>query len=417
MVVISLIFLLKLKNAPIRAQVSHPNIVVIMTDDQDTDSMPAMRKLLSYPEGSWINFKNAFANDSICCPARSTVLSGQYSHTTGVTGNNQGAAFKDGNTLPVWLDNAGYRTGLIGKYLNGYPWTKGTGYVPPGWDYFKESKTISGKNTDTYSDLAVDFVNTSTTPFFLYLAYNAPHYPATVPTRYANTDVYVPPHSPNFNEADVSDKPKWVKKLPLLTSTNIQTWDKERVASQKEIMAIDDGVQRVVDTLKAKGQLDNTMIIFLADHGYSWGSHRYYHKHCEFEECSRMPLLIRYPGLTANRDETRLVSNVSIAGAIAEYAGVTPGLTQETNSLIPLLTNTATSWNEDLLLEYNGTGSRSFWGIRAPGWKYIEYTKTGEKGLYDLTNDPYELENRANQSAYTTTQADLASRLRTLRGL
>src|SRR5687768_7139448 len=103
------------------------NVIIIMTDDQNIDSLPVMRKLMSYPEGSWINFTNAITNDSICCPARATVLTGQYAHVTGVTSNSNGHLLNDANTLPVWLDNAGYRTGLLGKYLNGFPWDKGAG--------------------------------------------------------------------------------------------------------------------------------------------------------------------------------------------------------------------------------------------------------------------------------------------------
>ena len=103
------------QSQPRAGPTAHPNIVLIMTDDQNVDSLPVMRKLMAFPEGSWINFTNAYANHSICCPARATVLTGQYARTTGVTGNDKGENLNDTNTLPVWLDNAGYRTGLIGK--------------------------------------------------------------------------------------------------------------------------------------------------------------------------------------------------------------------------------------------------------------------------------------------------------------
>jgi arylsulfatase A-like enzyme len=157
---------------------------VIMTDDQNVDSLPVMRKLMRFPEGSWVQFTNAIANDSICCPARATVLTGQNSHHTGVTSNSLGHRLNDANTLPIWLDAAGYRTGLVGKYLNGYPWTKGSGYVPPGWDYFKAS---GSGNADARTSLAVDFITTSASPFFLYLAYGDPIGPRrrchAMPTR------------------------------------------------------------------------------------------------------------------------------------------------------------------------------------------------------------------------------------------
>jgi N-acetylglucosamine-6-sulfatase len=353
---------------PTSAPVSRPNVVIIMTDDQNVDSLPVMRKLMRYPEGSWVKFNNAFTNDSICCPSRATILTGQYSHITGVISNETGYKLNDANTLPVWLNNAGYRTGLIGKYLNKFPWDKGEGYIPPGWDYFKESKI---GNTDNHTDLAVNFINTSTAPFFLYLAYGDPHRPAEPLTRYANVNVYIPPDPPNFNQADVSDKPSWVRQLRPLSQRTIQRWQTERIATQRALLGVDDGIQRVVDALKAKGILNNTMIIFMADHGFSWGSHRYYLKHCGYEECSRFPLLIRYPNLVGNREENRLVSNVDLASTIAEYTGVTPELTQNGKSFIPVITNTATNWNEEILMEVRSSMDRNFFGIRVPGWKYI----------------------------------------------
>ena len=399
------------QSKPTPGPIVHPNIVLIMTDDQNVDSLPVMRKLMAFPEGSWINFTNAYANHSICCPARATVLTGQYARTTGVTGNDKGENLNDTNTLPVWLDNAGYRTGLIGKYLNGFPWDKGTEYIPPGWDSFKTGG-LGGVNGFTKE--AVDFINTSNGPFFLYLAYLAPHYWAKPLSSYASADVYIPADPPNFNEADVSDKPSWVRELPLLSQSTIDKWHTERIASQRALLGVDDGIQQIVEALKANGQLDNTMIIFMSDHGFSWGSHRHLLKECAYEECSKFPLLVRFPDLTENREEARLVSNVDLAATIADYAGVTPQLPQEGRSFLPLITNASADWDEEILLERDGTGKFAFDGIRVPGWKYVEYAN-GDKELYDLTTDPYELDNLANQSEYQSKQYELARRLQTLR--
>lgn len=388
-----------------------PNVIIIMTDDQNVDSLPVMRKLMSFPEGSWVNFTNAIANDSICCPARATVLTGQYAYITGVINNSSGDKLNDTNTLPVWLDNAGYRTGLIGKYLNGYPWDKGTGYIPPGWDTFRTSGV--GKS-DVRTTIAIDFINTSTGPFFLYLAYSEPH-AVTIPLpQYANADVYVPPDPPNFNEADVSDKPVWVRSLSPLSQATIDEWHNERVNSQRSLLGVDDGIQRIVDALKANGQLDNTMIIFMSDHGFSWGAHKYIYKECVYEECIRFPLFIRYPGLNGNREETRIVSNVDLASTIAEYVGIIPDLPQNGKSLIPLITNTVSSWNDEAFIEAHLATARTFDGIRVPGWTYAEYGN-GNKELYDLIADPYQLENKANQPGYQAIQDELAQRMRNLK--
>lgn len=399
------------KRPPTPVPGAHPNIVLIMTDDQNVDSLPVMRKLMAFPEGSWINFTNAYANHSICCPARATVLTGQYARTTGVTGNNKGENLDDTNTLPVWLDKAGYQTGLIGKYLNGFPWDKGAEYIPPGWDSFKTGG-LGGVNGFTKE--AVNFINTTNGPFFLYLACLAPHHWAKPLRTYADADVYIPPDPPNFNEADVSDKPTWVRELPILSQSTIDTWHTERIASQRALLGVDDGIQQIVEALKAKGQLDNTMIIFMSDHGFSWGAHRHILKECAYEECSKFPLLIRFPHLTENREESRLVSNVDLAATMADYAGVTPELPQDGKSFVPLITNAATDWNEEILLERDGIGKFAFDGIRVPGWKYVEYVN-GDKELYDLSTDPYELDNLANQPEYQAKQTELSRRLQTLR--
>jgi arylsulfatase A-like enzyme len=152
----------------------------------------------------------------------------------------------------------------------------------------------------------------------------------------------------------------------------------------------------------------------MSDHGFSWGSHRHLLKECAYEECSKFPLLVRFPDLTENREEARLVSNVDLAATIADYAGVTPQLPQEGTSFVPLITDASADWDEEILLERDGIGKFAFDGIRVPGWKYVEYANS-DKELYDLTTDPYELDNLANRSEYRSKQNELARRLQTLR--
>jgi arylsulfatase A-like enzyme len=385
------------------------NIVVVMTDDQDYKSLPVMRKLMAYPEGSWVNFTGAYVNDSICGPTRATFLTGQYSHATGVIGNSYGHLLDDKNTLPVWLDKAGYRTGLVGKYLNHFRWDRGDAYVPPGWDSFFGRPELIG-DADKHTDRAVAFIRSSTPPFFLHVPYPDPHHPAVPVARYANADVFVPPVSPSVKEQDVSDKPTWIRKLPLLTPRERDQWNKERVASQRTLLAIDDGVQRIVDILKATGQLDNTMIVFLADSGFSWGEHRKVKKHCANEECSRFPLLIRYPGLEGNREESRIVSNVDLVSTFLDVAQVTPGLRQDGRSLLPVITNSVTDWHEEALLEVRVGPERMFYGIRIPWWMYAEYDN-GDRELYDMAADPHQLTNLAGVPAQARIQAQLSQRL------
>jgi len=379
---------------------SRPNVVVIMTDDQDYPSLPVMRRLLSYPEGSWVNFPNAYSNTSICAPSRAIMLTGQYAHNNGVVDNRYGGDLDDTNTLPVWLQAAGYRTGLIGKYVHFHP-TKAL----EGWDLYKPVRNT----VDGHTAMAVDFITDEDSPFFLWLAYRAPHKPAKPPERYLTADAYMPPTPPNVNEADMSDKTKIMRSKPLLGAATLQAIQKEHLNAQRELLAVDDGIQTIIDTLRASGELDNTLIIVTSDNAFSWGSHRLYQKYCPYEECGHVPLLIRYPGQAGNRIEETFVSTVDLAATIAAYMGITPLLPQDGHSLIPLLEGAGASWPNAVLIEKPWIKA-GYVGIRTPGWAYFEFI-SGERELYDMAADPYQLSSVADQPAYATIQADLARRL------
>lgn len=391
-----------------------PNIVIFMTDDQDFASLPVMRKLLSYPYGSWVNFTEAHTNDSICCPARATLLTGQYSHNHNVIRNGYGNDLDTTNTLAVWLDNAGYDTSLFGKYQNGFPWRLGRKYKPEGWDTFYGK----GGLTDKISGLAIKHIENleGDQPFFMVISPVDPHWKAR-PGKYKKADVYIPPVPPSYNEEDVSDKPKWIRDLGPIKKSHQKKWAAERVNHQKALLNVDDDVLEVLDALEAKGELDNTMFIFMSDHGFSWGEHRWIKKHCPYEECNKIPMLVRFPGHEGNREENRLISNVDIAVTIADYAGVTPTLDVDGKSFLPLLEQEDVEWEEAVLLERfeDKRVTDGYFGVRVPGWTYVEYEE-GDKELYDLENDPYQLENKANQPGYLAIQSQLAQKMRELRG-
>lgn len=386
-----------------------PNVLVILTDDQDVDSLAAMRKLMSYPEGSWIHFANAFVPTSLCGPSRATLLTGQYPHHHRVTTNKNGVRLDEQTLLPVWLDDAGYNTVFIGKYHL----RAGAKYVPLGWDQRLMPK--GADDVDVYSQAAVNYVQTATTtePWFMMLSYLAPHAVANPPERYRDTPLELPPPPPNVNELDVSDKPSWVRQYPLLKEYVLRKWRMEQLNSWRETLAIDDGVADIVTTLRDTGQLENTLIIFVGDNGMSWGSHRKIGKWCPYEECSRVPLLIRYPEASDNRTVEQLVSVVDLAGTIAAYTGVTPTRPQDGQNLLPLMNGETGEWRNSVLLERHINDD--YVGIRVPGWKYIEYRK-GFRELYDLTLDPYEMENVAGRPEYMAQQAELALELDALLG-
>lgn len=192
--------------------------------------------------------------ESVCkrqplLPVAGDVAVGQYSHNHGVTINVLASQFRADPAVPVWLDRAGCRTGLVGKYLNGFPWDKGPDYKPPGWDVFR---TGGLRGADAHTERALTFIERSRAPWFLYLAYRDPHQPATPPPRYRTADVFVPPERPNLNEVDVSDRPQWIRSLPLLTPERLDALRRERRAGQRALLAVDDEVQRIMKALREK---------------------------------------------------------------------------------------------------------------------------------------------------------------------
>lgn len=396
-------------SSPVVALPSRPNIVVVMTDDQDMDSLPVMRHLMSYIGGGWVRFTSAFANDAKCCPSRATFLTGQYSHNHGVIGNGKGNNLVDEHTLPVWLDDVGYHTGLFGKYLIGFPWSLPAGYRVPGWDEF----FVNHDPVDRQTDQALAFLDEAPAdkPFFLYLAYTAPHHEARPPERYADKPVYIPPRRPNFNEADVSDKPLWVRRLPPLSEAVIADWDKERANSQRELLAIDDGILAILDKLEAMGKMDDTIFIFVADQGFSWGSHRWMYKNCPYVECSNFPLFIRVPG-GENRVESRLVSNVDLAPTIAELAGApVTGRVPDGRSFAALLSDPGIAWAEGVLMErHAGDPPSIFYAVQTNRYMYSEYGN-GDVELYDMAADPWQQQNVVDDPAYGAARAGMAALL------
>ncbi len=430
-----------------------PNIIVIMTDDQQTDLMgkymPNVRDRL---QKRGMTFEKAYVTTSTCCPSRAGFLSGMYTHNTGVwfnkppQGGFQTFVKIDKQTLPVWLNKAGYRTSFVGKYMNGYPDTRGKKYVPPGWDdwhaitkgrYFdfcmnenKKEKCYGKKaadySTDVFNRIAIDFIkkaNKTKKPFYLQIATNAPHgdgrveddhSPPVIAPRHRNKCPNVPKHRPpNFNESDMSDKPSWVKKKKKLTAQQINRIDRFRSAQACALKAVDEMVDDIVKTLRQTNQLDNTMIIFMGDNGYSMGEHRITSKACYYEGCSRVPLVISYPKVTKQSQKTQqLATNLDVTATILDAAGVAiPGRVNG-KSLLPILSDPNKKIHEGILLEETVSGKT--YAIRTDEYKYIEIGD-GEKELYDLKNDPYELNNLIKDNSIQETVKKLAANLALLK--
>jgi arylsulfatase A-like enzyme len=435
-----------------------PNIVFVLADDLDDALAQRMPAITSELGAKGASFDNAFNSYSICCPSRTTILTGLYAHNHHVESNNAthhggwSQVQKEGleqNTIATTLQNAGYRTGLFGKYLNGYDGTT----LPPGWDEWAAmeaehvkyydydldengSSVHYGNNTEDYltdvlTGKVTQFINDAATqgkPFFAYVGAPAPHTPSTPPERYKGTaSGEQAPRPPSFNEEDVSDKPSWIQntKINSLSSNNEDegegndnsSIDEEYRRNIESMLALDDSVASILEKLESTGQLDNTYVFFASDNGDVRGEHRVRGMIFPYEESVKTPLFVRGPGITPGSTIDELVLNTDYAETWADLAGTT--FIGDGRSLVPLLKGNSPSWRSGILLEsFMNKPKKSpnpppFSGIRTKTHKYIEYSG-GETELYDLSSDPYEMEN-ISHTADSALVSDLKSNLDALR--
>jgi N-acetylglucosamine-6-sulfatase len=411
LVAIAVLIINMLLAAPQKAfdQTSKPNIVFVLVDDMDADTIDRapkqyarhIKKLL-IDQGT--TFSNYLVNVSLCCPSRTNTLRGQYAHNTKVltnNSNNEGGfpqAYKQGletETIATSLQATGYRTALMGKYLNGYPNTAPSDtYIPPGWTEWYSPMEYGGQRkkygnpycqynyvlnqngnlvkhgnhekdyaTDVYNAFAKDFIERSAKdgkPFFLYLAPFNIHGPYTPAPRYK--DLFPPspenraPRPRNFNEADVSTKPQFIRQLELLNPEQIDTIDKNYRKRLRSLQSVDDAVEKLVDTLKETGQLDNTYIVLTSDNGYKQGIHRISSgKQSAYEEDIRLNLVVRGPGIPAGKKLPQLVGNIDFFPTFTEMAGVKPPRFVDGRSFLPLLKGTtpnSPNWRSAFLVEH-----------------------------------------------------------------
>jgi arylsulfatase A-like enzyme len=405
----------------------------------------------------------------LCCPSRASILRGQYVHNHGVRSNlppNGGFEHwqelgDDTSSVATWLHDAGYKTALFGKYLNGYPDTVAPTYVPPGWDQWASPSAGNPYSEYNYqlnengtlerygqkpSDYLVDvlaqksknFIASSSPqqPFFLYVAPYVPHQPATPAPRYANAfPDYTLPKSPSYDQADVSAEPAYVKNRPLLTPAQVRYINGLALRRVRSMLAVEDLLRTIVDSLAAAHQLENTYIVFTSDNGFHLGQHRLpFGKQTPFEEDIHVPLVVRGPGVPAGKTVRGFAREIDLAPTFAALAGAKPASFVDGMSLVPALHNDSdAAFPRDVLIEhFNDAGTRagrkaakqadttatdpdddadppagltpqrvpkgsavgipSYGALRTSQYMYASYD-TGEKQLYDLRRDPNELHN------------------------
>ena len=435
-----------------------PNVVVVMTDDQD-NTLRGMDSVSSLLSARGTTFANSYTSYPLCCPSRATFLTGQYAHNHGVLSSDSPEAYNslDGSsTLAVWLRRSGYRTAMVGKYLNGYGVNDGNFLesvpdareIPPGW---AEWYALTGgsdqrrygyklnengdvryhgfgpKNyvTDVLASHAVDYIKRRAPrpkPFFLWFNPTAPHgeagnlfgatrNPTPAPRHVGVYGNAIYPRTPNFDEEDVSDKPEFVRGKPKLTPSEIIDVDRRYRGRMESLLAVDDAVKRIVNRLRKTGDLHKTYIVFTSDNGLQLGSHRLLFKAFLYEESTRVPLVIRGTGFPAGATRQQPVSNVDLAPTIVQLTKARAGLTMDGRSLVPFAADASIGTGRELLFESNQTSS---FALQRDGYIYIRHD-SGEEELYDLAADPFELESLHASGPHLALKAQMAMRLDQLR--
>jgi N-acetylglucosamine-6-sulfatase len=432
-----------------------PNIVVLMSDDQTVESLRVMANVNALLARQGTTFVNNFASFPLCCPSRATFITGQYGHNHTIMGNAPPAGGYDklapahANSLPAWLQQAGYHTVHVGKYLNGYGRARPT-EVPAGWTewygstdpstyrFFNYTLNENGRlvtygagpanyQADVYNRKAVDLVRRlapGPKPFFLSVAFLAPHSggprdaddppnqatPSPAP-RHRNVFANQPlPTPPSLNEADVSDKPAAIRNRPLIGTGRLNAIRENYQQRLESLLAVDEAVRDILSALDATGVLGRTYVIFTADNGFFHGEHRIPDgKVLVYEPSVRVPLLLRGPDIPRGAQRTNLSANADLAATILDAAGAKAGRRLDGRSLLPFARDARRVSGRDILLE-----TTTYSAIRTPRHVFVQHS-TGEQELYDLVTDPHQLTSLHADSRYATLKTQLATRLAALR--
>jgi N-acetylglucosamine-6-sulfatase len=454
--------------APAAVGAVKPNIVLIQADDQTASQftprvMPRTTSLLA-DHGT--TFRDYIVTTPLCCPSRASLLTGQYAHNNGVWNNNVGGGYPalndKRNVLPVWLQEAGYNTIHVGKFLHSYAAAvSDPAEVAPGWDDWQtmmsaktsyydydlsdNGRTVHrGTDDDDYATRvithkavrAVRRYAPAAHPFYLQVDQRAPHAASNNPpgrcgripnaepdpmdmNRFRNAPV---PKPPSFDEADMRDKPSFIRTLPRLTYKGRETVREHWSCALASLVGLDRSVARIFNAVKRAGELHRTVFIYISDNGRFYGEHRLPSgKIFPYEEALLQPLVIRLParyrgGVRRVESSGRPVANIDLAPTVLDLAGGTPCpptgacRTMDGRSLMPLLRRSG-HWprHRDLLTEFRDPGHRhyascEFAGIRTKGGIYVEHYSVATQSSgrcqptfqverYNLRDDPHELRN------------------------
>jgi len=431
------------------------NVIIVLADDLDWTTFDSVPRLAALKDQG-TTLVNYVATDPVCCPSRASLLRGQYVHNHKVISNTKAteggwptyyANGDEADSLPIWLQATGASTSLIGKYLNEYPdGAPSKAYVPPGWTRW--ASPISGEPSyagynyvlnrngvlkrygsapkDFLNDVltvdAVDFVKTSTEPFFLLFSTFNPHHPFPVAKRHAK--LYgnaVLPKGPSFNRFGY-DEPTWLRSFPVMRQPRIAALERMWKKRLRSTESIADSVDALIAALDASGRRDDTLIMVTSDNGYHLGMRRMPRgKRTPYREDALLPMVLIGPGIPQGLTIDAMTSTVDIAPTLLELMKGTAPPWLDGRSWIPLLTGESGKpespqpWRTGVLTESLSISDPNdpdferyqpprFKALRTNRWFYVTY-ENGEVELYDRSFDPYEMVNLASRADPALLQA------------
>lgn len=424
---------------------ARPNIVFVLTDDLAWNLVPYMPHVLDM-ERRGETFSNYFVTDSLCCPSRASILTGRFPHDTHVVGNGPPyggyAVFhqrgEERETFATALQAKGYRTALMGKYLNGYQPVPAEGFapsVPIGWnewdvvgDGYREFDYAMNSNgtivdyghepqeylTDVLAEKGIDFIDRAAAqrrPFMLEMATFAPHSPfVPAPRDEGGFPGLQAPRTPAFDAAAVG-APAWLRDFAPLEPRQAEQIDEQFRRRAQAVQAVDRLIAEIEATLVARGVARNTYIVFSSDNGLHMGEHRLMPgKQTAFDTDIHVPLIVLGPGVPAGREVAAMTENIDLCPTFERLGGARVGANVDGHSLLPLLSGRGLrSWRDAVLIEHHGPdllpsdpdlptrgagNPPSYEALRTPTSLYVEYVD-GEREYYNLRRDPFELHNLA----------------------
>ncbi len=465
-----------------------PNIVFLFSDDHAAHAISAYQQSLNYgvklPPTPNLDrlardgmlFVNSFVTNSICGPARATVLTGQYGHLNGVMANNE-PIHPTTVTFPKLMHDAGYQTALFGKWhlrtnpegFDRYEILAGQGpYYNPVLHTGDDSVRYTGYTLDVVTDRAVKWLNETrdkSKPFLMMLTFNAPHRwwdpgPGQL-SMYRDTTFEIPKtfwddgsgraspgkdpemkialdlvprdlklEPPNnldsaqlaiWKAAYSSENDKLRESKP--TGDALARWKYQRFIADymRVISALDGQVGRVLAELEKAGLSKNTIIVYSSDQGFFLGDHGWFDKRWMYEESLRTPLIVKWPGVVSPGSRNKdLVMNLDLAETFLDIAGVKKPASMQGESIVPLLRgSTPKTWRDAIYyqyFEYPGWHAvRRQYGVRTQRYKLIHYYEKNEWELFDLEKDPEEMKSVAGEKSYAAVRSELEGKLAALR--